>query len=38
MNPWFIVAKRDDLDGEYGIYGDIVEAIQAALELANVRG
>jgi hypothetical protein len=38
MNPWFIVAKRDDLDNEYGITGNIVDAIEQALVLANVSG
>jgi len=38
MNPWFIIAKRDDLDNEYGITGNIVDAIEQALTLANVSG
>ena len=38
MNPWFIVAKKDDLDNEYGITGNIVDAIEQALVLANVSG
>jgi hypothetical protein len=38
MNPWFIVAKKDDLDNEYCITGDIVEAIWQAIELSNVSG
>jgi hypothetical protein len=33
MNPWFVVAKADDYDNEYGIYGDIVEAIAGAMKL-----
>ena len=35
LNPWFIVAKKDDPDGEYGITADIVEAIKTALELSK---
>lgn len=33
LNPWFIVANKDDLDNEYYISGDIVDAIQHALKL-----
>lgn len=32
-NPWFIVANRDEPEFDYFICGDIVEAIDYALEL-----
>lgn len=35
LNPWFIVARKDDLDYEYHISGDIVDAIQHALVLSK---
>ena len=35
LNPWFIVANKDELDYEYYISGDIVDAIQYALDLSK---
>lgn len=35
LNPWFIVANKDELDYEYYISGDIVDAIQFALDLSK---
>ena len=35
LNPWFIVANKDDLDTEHYISGDVVDAIQYALDLSK---
>jgi hypothetical protein len=33
LNPWFVIADANDVDNEYGIFGDIVEAISSAITL-----